>query len=209
MKNHFQQSLLLACMGTLSAGLLISAPAAHADCSSKQGAAYTYCMEQEKKSEDAARDRRWEERKKLDQGIQDTRPQPGDGSGLGVDILGMLFTSLFTSPSIISSDGNIGFGSQVRVPITKQVGLRGGISFQKNEVPVNIGVTYSVIGDGMIQPFIGGGYRTSTSKGFSMYGSAGVDVPLFGGVGITTQANQGFLGGSFSEFQAAINFFGF
>jgi hypothetical protein len=142
-------------------------------------------MEQEKKSDDAKRDQLWKERQQLDKTIEDTRPQFGDGSGAGGDILGMLFGSLFTSPSIISSDGNIGFGSQVRVPFTKQVGLRGGISFQKNEVPVNIGLTYSVIGDGIIQPFIGGGYRTSTSNGFSMYGSAGVDMPLFGGVGIT------------------------
>jgi hypothetical protein len=218
MNKHFQLSILLSCAGTLAASLLLSAPAAHAQCFDKQGAAYSYCMEQERKSDNTARDRRQQEAKDLDRRIQETRPKFGSGGGEssggssgGGDGFAGILGLLLTSPSIISGNGGIGYGAQLKFPIAEKFDVRGGLYFQEKSTPLNLGLTYRFMDLGMVRPFIGSGWRTywTGQSENSIYGTAGVDIPFGGGIGMTAQANQGLIGGGFTEIQGSIGLFGF
>jgi hypothetical protein len=202
--------LLLSYCVALSIGNLVIAPAAQAGycedlyplSGGRRSDLYSDCVKREG-------DRNFN--RQLDGQINNTRVNPGDFR----DGLFNTFSKLNLGPSVISGEGGVGYGVQGKIPLTDRIDIRGGINFQSASSSFNIGATYNPLGNSGIRPFVGTGWRSRSyrsdyvgarSDGF--YGTAGVDIPIWGPTGATVQANQSFNGGA-TEIQGTINVFGF
>lgn len=133
--------------------------------------------------------------------------QAQDGPVLPTKGLLLAPLGLLLNPAVVSADGQIGYGTQIKIPgILGNLDARTGVLFRPKATTLNFAFTGS-FGEGDIQPFIGAGIWGNRSPKQDtdpltdlIYGTAGVEIRS---IGLTTQVNQG-LNGLF-EIQAGVN----
>jgi hypothetical protein len=181
MKNYFQQSLLLACASAVSASLLMSAPAARAGiCEDNYGTngisdpiGFANCQKLPPKTI-------WQ--RTLDR----NKPAPTNMKDFAGGFSNLLFS---LRPSLMYSNGGIGYGAQTRFDMSQEADVRLGLHFQPEITTLDISANYKFGEYGQIRPFIGGGWQNksfgsnytgprprSSDIGVSLI--AGVDIPL-------------------------------
>jgi hypothetical protein len=178
MKQHFQPSILLSCAGTLAASLLISAPAAHAQCVGQND--NVRCHKQELDSDIKNR----ESNRNLIKNIEDI-PRPNINKEDFGGGLGNIFFSL--RPSLMYSTTGIGYGAQTTFRFSREGDARFALYLQPEITTWDISTTYKFGEPGEMQPFIGGGWQRKNfganftgnrEQDLGAFLMAGVDLPL-------------------------------